>query len=370
MFAILCLTLISGDLQSLLNSITADPGMIEQEIKRRKGTPLVFGTSALFLAHSPQSVPRVVGDHNRGSQRFDAATSGEAMMPIGTSGWYYLTADLEPGSRIEYQLIIDGEPIVDPNNPSSHETWDRMVSELRLDGYPAYPELQEEVKNKGKIIEADLHSNFLNNTRKVYIYLPPGYNQTKKRYPTVYFNDGGAYVKEVRVPQILNWLIQKRKIKPVIGVFIDPVDRRGEYRMNSDFRKMMIREILPFVDTNYRTLAERESRLMVGGSRGGLCAADLVLNHPDRFAMCAPLAPALNPTSFLKDLPLAGEHKPEFFILGCRYDARFYQDAPQMLEKLIEKGYAADMKVIPEGHNLHAWSRSLDLVLTHFLGKR
>lgn len=357
-----------SDLHDVLTQIKERPDQIQAFINEQGGLPIISGNDVLFLALSPQSVPRLIADHNFGPGRYDPKVSGEAMKPIADSHWYYAMARLADGARIEYRFLINGERVTDPHNPKQAKAWSGMVSELRLNDYLAYPELTEPPAAKGKVRKQSFYSKIMNNTRDVHIYTPPGYDNTTQRYPTVYLNDGTLYVNKVQVPRILDYLIGKGQMEKVIAVFVDPVNRREEYRMNPQFRGMFIDELLPMIDQNYRTQPTRNGRLIVGGSRGGLCATDLVSHHGDVFAMAAPIAPALKPTDLLAQLAEDQTHPVSFFVIGCLYDERFYPDAVALNKHLQQKGWPVTYIEIPEGHNATAWSRRIDEILRHFFG--
>ena len=341
--------------------------LIQSKVKTT-GTPLVEGRKLLFLARSRNGKsPRLISEHNMGASRFDPATSGQAMIPIEGSQWAYLKAELVDKARIEYQLFYGESAELDPHNPASLESFGRLVSEFLMPGYATHPELETQpTLNRDLMEETQFDSQALANSRSLHIYLPPGYFRSQDRYPVVYFNDGTSYVKEAEVPRVLDYLITRALMSPVIAVFVDPVKRGEEYRMNPKFREMMTREILTLIDTNYRTIANRRGRLVVGGSRGGLAAMDLVSHHPDLFSMCAPLAPALNPMPAFDALRKTQLPSVSFFVLGCLYDQRFLPDAHALAKELKQKGWPVVYKEIPEGHNVTAWKRRIDEILIHF----
>jgi len=367
MIILMCLFMQVSDHSTadILARLLASPGEIESFVAKQGELPVVHGTDVLFLIKSEQGAPRLISDHNDTADEIEQ--SGEVMKPFPGSSWYYLTAKLEPGARVEYRLLINGKWSTDPHNPRSHKTWGQMMSEVRLLPIEPNPELTMEPAARGSLVSQEFTSKVQDNKRKMHVYLPPGYDKGNERYPVAYFNDGSMFAKSGRVPQVLDYLISKGLMKPVIGVFTDPVNRRSEYRMNPKFREMMTTELIPMVDATWRTRANRDDRLMVGASRGGLCATDLVAAHPDLFAMCATFAPALNSTDMLEKLEDA-KGNVSFFVLGCLYDPPFFPDSPALRDMLTKKGWPNAYHVVPEGHNLIAWSGHMDKILLHFFG--
>jgi len=142
-----------------------------------------------------------------------------------------------------------------------------------------------------------------------WIYLPPGYKQSSARYPVAYVlhgNPGGVRDSFVNagVHRVAEQLILSHQIAPMILVgfegsgprgFNDPVfylDRRdGKYQMES----WILRELVPFVDDHFRTLARPEGRALLGFSAGGFGAANLGLKHPNVFRVMASHAGFFDP---------------------------------------------------------------------------
>ena len=148
---------------------------------------------------------------------------------------------------------------------------------------------------------ASLEGNLVGDSpdRSIIVYLPPGYEQQKKmRYPVVYllhgFNgygvgnkgwirEGGAFNVET-----INRLITEKKISPMIVVMPDGSNRYGgSMYTNSittgNWEDYIVRELVAFIDKNYRTLPRAESRGIAGHSMGGYGALKLAMKHPEVF---------------------------------------------------------------------------------------
>lgn len=148
---------------------------------------------------------------------------------------------------------------------------------------------------------ASLEGNLVGDSpkRRVIVYLPPGYETQKKmRYPVVYllhgFNgygvgnkmwirEGGAFNVEA-----ISHLITEKKISPIIIVLPDGSNRfGGSMYTNSittgNWEDYIVRELVAFIDKNYRTLAKVESRGIAGHSMGGYGALKIAMKHSDVF---------------------------------------------------------------------------------------
>jgi S-formylglutathione hydrolase len=136
-------------------------------------------------------------------------------------------------------------------------------------------------------------------TRKIIVYLPPGYERQKKmRYPVVYllhgFNGYGVGNKLwLREPgtcniETISRLITEKKISPMIVVMPDGSNRfGGSMYTNSittgNWEDYIVHELVAFIDKNYRTLPKSESRGIAGHSMGGYGALKIAMKHPDVF---------------------------------------------------------------------------------------
>lgn len=320
-------------------------------VQSHGGTPIIEGTSVVFFVEALSGdEPTIVGDFT------DSLPSGAlAMERLGSTGFFTARAELDSRARVEYVVSIAGEERLDPLNPRSVAAFVGRQSEIRMPGYRAPAGVENSNPLRGRIESFEHKSPNRTTSRKVFVYLPPGYDEAKKRrYPSVWLNDGTTYVEDIRAPEIAEALIADGLIEPVILVLVDPIDRRAEYVGHPGFRAMMSAELIPLVDRKYRTVAQASGRAIGGGSRGGMAAIDLALARPDLFGQVAAWAPAINPTP-LADF-MGGRKAPARFVLTRQtYDQRFGPDAPSLAQALRGSGSEVILQDIPEGHTLAAW---------------
>jgi enterochelin esterase-like enzyme len=144
------------------------------------------------------------------------------------------------------------------------------------------------------------------------IYLPPCYETfTNERYPVLYLLHGQTYTQDqwVRLgaPAIADQLIHGNEALPFIMVF--PDDRYWNSPAGPGFGDRFINDLIPYVDKNYRTVADREHRSLGGLSRGGGWTVLLGFEHPDLFGAI-------------------GLHSPAVFKDNAPYVERFIQSIP------------------------------------------
>lgn len=148
-----------------------------------------------------------------------------------------------------------------------------------------------------------LKNNPLNDPyiRKLLVYLPPSYSSSKKIFPVMYLISGftgyGALNMNLspfseNIQQRLDRLIRTKAIKEMIVVMPDCFTKYGGSQyVNSTatgrYEDYLIKEIVPFIDNNFRTLNKASSRCIIGKSSGGYGAMWLAMRHPDIFGLMA-----------------------------------------------------------------------------------
>ncbi|MFN8357223.1 MAG: alpha/beta hydrolase-fold protein [Spirosomataceae bacterium] len=158
----------------------------------------------------------------------------------------------------------------------------------------------------GKVVTFTLNSKALQNpggedpNRKVSVYLPPNYDASTQRYPVIYYLHG-FMGKDNIFPQmqaILDEGIRRQKIKPFIFVQADQYTLfEGSFYSNSsltgNWDEFESKELVDYIDKNFRTLASRESRGIAGHSMGGYGAFKIGMLHPEVFSSIYALSPGL-----------------------------------------------------------------------------
>lgn len=161
----------------------------------------------------------------------------------------------------------------------------------------------------GRIQIIRIPARYLNYTDKLFIYTPPDYNKTQKRYPVIYMFHGmpGAgrdwFVKG-RVHTTAESLIMSGKIQQVIIVGFDTFGRLSEHSrteyLDSDTGGIQVeshitREIIPYIDSHYRTIKDNRARAIIGLSSGGYGALNIGLKHQNMFLTVASHSGFFNP---------------------------------------------------------------------------
>lgn len=183
------------------------------------------------------------------------------------------------------------------------------------------------------------HATFLspsNNTKVGYcIYLPPGYDDPKnqsRRYPVVYWLHGGRPGGETKVVSLVPFLheaMSTDQVPPMIYVFPNggAVSHYDYPKLKSFGETAFIKELIPHIDQNYRTIPSREGRGLEGFSQGGRGTARYMFKYPELFASVA---------------PMGGGHQHEKRISENNGDEGAYQFEPKNNTYDLARKYAAE----------------------------
>ena len=163
-------------------------------------------------------------------------------------------------------------------------------------------------------LHQNFQSRFLKNSRDIIVYLPPGYNSSRRRYPVLYMQDGQNlfdeatsffFNKERHMDEQAQDLITHHEIEPliIVGIYSAGFDRINEFtpalRPGSNlggradlYGRMLVEEVKPFIDKQYRTLTDRSHTGLGGSSLGGLVTVYLGLKYSSIFGILSATSPA------------------------------------------------------------------------------
>ncbi|MBK6976178.1 MAG: esterase family protein [Cytophagaceae bacterium] len=158
----------------------------------------------------------------------------------------------------------------------------------------------------GKVVSFTINSKALQNkggedpNRKVSVYLPPNYDASTQRYPVIYYLHGFMGKDNIfpQMQKVLDEGISRQKIKPFIFVQADQYTLfEGSFYSNSsltgNWDEFESKELVEYLDKNYRTIPTRDSRGIAGHSMGGYGAFKIGMLHPEVFSSIYALSPGL-----------------------------------------------------------------------------
>ncbi len=258
------------------------------------GTPDAAAIDAFLAAHAvPLVAPEGVTFLYRGA--CDAVTlrmfiSGlPAAQPLerlaGTDLWS-LTLALPAGSRFEYKLEVrrgaGTEWILDPLNP--HRASDPFGANSVCQGYGyAPPEwtLPDDGARTGSLERLLVESPHLG-TRPVDLYVPARFRRTR-RYPLLVLHDGGDYLRYAQLQTVLDNLIHRLEIPPLIVALTESPDRLREYVGLDAHADFLVESLLPAVAARLPLEPDPAQRCAMGASLGGVASLHAAWRHPGTF---------------------------------------------------------------------------------------
>lgn len=231
--------------------------------------------------------------------------------------WTFTTPPMAPGLHY-YTLIVDGAEVSDPGS-TAYFGGSKWASAVEVPEAGATYYLPQDVPH-GQVRELWYHSQVTGTWRPVFVYTPPAYDtQLKQRYPVLYLQHGGGedetgWTRQGKANFILDNLIAAGKTKPMIIVmangyarragqtvpdlggkpFGSPEMRKAINDMMSAFDDDMTQALIPFIDSTFRTLPDRDHRAMAGLSMGGMQTFHITFNHLDLFSYIGGFSGAAN----------------------------------------------------------------------------
>lgn len=334
---------------------------------RTQGIPFIEEDDANFIYRGNASSVSAAGDFNGWSNSADALTKLQ-----GTNFWY-LTKSFEMNARLDYKFVRNGNDwILDPENPDVCNGGFGPNSELAMPEYiqPWEIKYNSDIEH-GSVQVKNIFSTNTNYNYQVKIYLPPGYNPNEEtKYPSVYFQDGYEYVDLAHAVNVIDNLIDSNKIQKVIGVFVKPNNRNEEYAFGkrNQYRLFFVNELVPFIDSLYKTIPQASQRVVIGDSYGGNISALISYNHPDVFANCGLHSAAFQSNGYEAfNLIVNGEKKDINFVSVWGTYESLFPNMRTFRDSLLSKGYNLKWLELPEGHSWGLWRATIDVMLEYFL---
>jgi enterochelin esterase-like enzyme len=266
----------------------------------------VMGTPASTNVPGAQ-YPQIFSD-NRVAFRIKAPEAQKVQIDLGkkydlkkdTGQYWTVTTDPVVIGFHYYSLLIDGVAVVDPSSQTFYGMG-RMASGIEIpeEGVDFY--LPRDVPH-GQIRQIRYYSNITKSWRRAFVYTPAGYDTNlSEKYPVLYLQHGGGedetgWPNQGRVDFIIDNLIAERKAKPMLvvmdrGYAVDPGDSKNTQQsgprgmfQNNTLTNVFIKEIIPTIDKEFRTISDRDHRAMAGLSMGGFQTFQITLTNLDKFA--------------------------------------------------------------------------------------
>ena len=241
------------------------------------------------------------GDGDELALRGDMLPDGAAMQRIPGTNLFHASVELEPDVRVGYQFIRDLEDtFIDPLNPESGRSFRLGVSSSLTmpeaePGAATASSTDVADDPKGSMVSFSLDTPVIEvgkltfgGPRPVDVYLPAGYDETDQRYPVLYVHDGRTAINSIGMTAVLDeWIASSGR--PLIVAFISLMSGYELARSQRHvYRDVIVDRVVPHMDAEFRTIADRAHRAMYGFDEGGCSALSIPLQNPDVFGFaCA-----------------------------------------------------------------------------------
>ena len=318
------------------------------------------------------------------------------MKHTGNETWSITLRDLEPDLYM-YYYVIDGMKVLDENNAQVLRDVKSVMNTFVLDPNGDCPVAVHDVPH-GKVEAVWYDSPTLNAKRRMMVYLPHGYDQSRQRYPVFYLlhgtgGDETVWLEQGHAAQVFDNLIAEGKAEPMIVVMPNghtdtpatpgmgpnnneqPTFAHKQW-MEGTFEQSF-NDIVKWVDANYRTRDAKRYRAIAGLSMGGYHSLYISANQPDDFAYVGLFSAAIGrmdqgKSKIYDDLEakLVAQFKqrPRLYWMGIGKDDFLYKDNAEFRKMLDKNRLRYTYHESGAGHEWANW-RDYLIIFTQLLFK-
>ncbi|MBR4995062.1 MAG: endo-1,4-beta-xylanase Z [Alistipes sp.] len=341
----------------LAGAVNAQPRMGASPNANLKSVEVNADGSVTFRIFAPNAKSvGLSGDIMAFGVKFDKAENGvwSATLPKQMVG----------EGAFRYTFVVDGVQTFDPKYQRLSEI--RPVVEI-VKGTEQPFWAKSDVAH-GAMAQVYYKSSTMNTTRRMHIWTPAGYNASGKKLPVLYLIHGGgdndaSWPGVGKAGDILDNLLAEGKIKEMIVVMPDgsmPTDK---------FADELVKDIIPYIQKNYRTKTDAANRAIAGLSMGGLETMESFMAYPDMFGYINVMSSGwfannremyANGEKRLREIAstLNKTAKLLLFTQGGPEDIA-YNNGKEMLKVFDKCGIKYEFSEMPGGHSWHVWRHDL-----------
>jgi enterochelin esterase-like enzyme len=303
------------------------------------------------------------------------------------------TWSIGPAGKV--QLSEELPEVADPLNP---DTYDKR-SVLALPSAPSQPYIVEHVSAPhGRLAQRTITSRGLKEDRRLTIYTPPDYENTKEGFDLLIVLDGenydGGSSSSVPTPTILDNLIAAKKIPPTIAVFVRNAGHRvRDLAGSSEFAEFIATEVISSIRSDYRIKSGADHVVIAGASLGGLAASYCAVAHSEVIGNALslsgsywirkttlgsdlnlpfPLTLTGQTGDFIEELRSRNRQPVRFYVAVGRFELSSAQLGTnrELRDVLLLKGYPVTYEEVEGEHDNVWWRGSIADGLISLLGSK
>lgn len=356
---IICLVIVIGSYGQELANFRRAP-VVSPEIGEKTVT---------FRISAPQA--KLVRLYGSWMRSFDSSLN----MNKDTAGLWVMAVPKPPAELYTYNFIVDGLTVNDVNNVFLQRDGTRYLSVLLVPGDLTANYF--EAGKHGNLRKVWYNSPTIGTTRRMYVYTPYGYEAGRESYPVLYLLHGGggdedAWATMGRACQILDNLLEKKLALPMICVMPNgnpgqeaarttllqekALDRNAPGVANL-YINSIVKDIIPYIEKNFRVIARPEARAVSGLSMGGGHTLNVTNEYPGVFGYICPLSMGVRDTQTDIDEKLQGVKKAGYklYWVGCGSEDFVYEMAKSLDAALTRNGMEHTFHVTTGGHTWANW---------------
>ncbi len=291
----------------------------------------------------------------------------------GTDLWF-LSIDLPPGSRIEYKFeVFSGnsfELAIDPLNPHLATDPIGTNSVVHAAGYeiPDWTLFDPDAR-PGQVELLAFGSEVFGEERPLQVYLPARF-RTTRRYPLLVVHDGSDFLRYAGLKTVLDNLIHRLEIPPLIAALVDAPRRLTEYADDPRHAAFLANELVPLLEGRFPLAPSPSARCLLGASFGAVAALAAAWRHPGVFGNLCLLSgsfaftdigahdrgPVFDPVVEFVNAFRANPGRPsERIYVACgMYESLIYYNR-SLVPLLQSTGMAVRFSEVRDGHNWENW---------------
>ena len=297
--------------------------------------------------------------------------------------WGITLRGLEPDLYM-YHFTVDGMKVLDNDNAHVLRDVKNVMNTFVLDPQGDCPMAVHDVPH-GEVRAVWYDSPTLNAKRRMMVYLPAGYDQGRQRYPVFYLLHGSGgdetvWLEQGRTAQILDNLIAAGKAEPMIVVMpngnvdekaASSMSEKGNVQPTFAHKNWMdgafeqsFKDIMTWVDNNFRTRSAKRYRAIAGLSMGGYHSLYISANQPDDFAYVGLFSAAIRRMDQGKctiyddleaKLVTQFKQRPRLYWMGIGTDDFLYKDNAEFRKILDENHLRYTYHESGAGHEWANW---------------
>lgn len=348
---------------------------------------LISGQLTINITSVPASTPPADTLYIAGS--FNNWNPGHASYRLTNqgNGTYNITL-IPPVGIIEYKFTRGSWATVEANaaggfipNRTYNYTGGTQSIDVSVAGWEVAGNPHTATSNV-EIIDEEFFMPQLDRTRRIWIYLPPDYESTSDKYPVIYMHDGQnlfdayySFAGEWKIDESMNMLFDQGDS----GAIIIGIDNGGSQRINEYspwfrpnygggdgelYAQFLVNTLKPFIDSNYRTLTEREYTAIAGSSLGANISMYTGIEYQEVFSKVGIFSPAFwfsdSIYSHVADKGIQEEMRI-YFVAGDQESATILSDMMAMYDTLLAEGVPAnEMQFVHHADGAHSewyWAR-------------